>query len=120
MNNTFTKYLLMGLINTIFSYIVFIFLYKFFNANPIFANLVSFLLGLLLSFILMGKIVFNQSLSFKKSTKFILGFVLCYCFNIAVFTYSIKTGIKPEFSQVFGQISYSILFYFYNKKITFI
>ena len=78
----FKRFLGIGIINTIFAYIIFIVLLQFLNYNISYT--ISFIATIVLSYFLNSKYVFKQTLSINKFLKFPLVYIVQYLFGIVV------------------------------------
>jgi putative flippase GtrA len=78
----FKRFLGIGIINTIFAYIVFIILLQVLNYNISYT--ISFMATIILSYFLNSKYVFKQKVSLSKFIKFPLVYIVQYLFGIVV------------------------------------
>ena len=78
----FKRFLGVGLVNTIFAYIIFIILLQFLNYNISYT--ISFISTIVLSYFLNSKYVFKQKASISKFIKFPFVYVGQYLFGIIV------------------------------------
>lgn len=112
-----SRYFASGVINTIVGYLIFLVALNFFKLNPFFSNAISYAFGLLSAYILNLFFVFKYSShSFAALVRFFIGFGFSYAVNMAVFNIAIThLEIRPEISQIFAMLSYTICFYLINK-----
>ncbi len=76
----FHKYIIVGMINTLFGYLMFvIFIYLSFHYSI--AVLFSTILGVIFNFITYGKYVFNNT-SLSKIWRFVIVYIFIYSINI--------------------------------------
>lgn len=78
----FKRFLGIGIINTIFAYIIFVILLQFLNYNISYTT--SFIATIVLSYFLNTKYVFKQKTSLSKFIKFPLVYIVQYLFGIVV------------------------------------
>jgi putative flippase GtrA len=78
----FKRFLGIGIINTIFAYIVFIILLQVLNYNISYT--ISFMATIILSYFLNSKYVFKQKVSLSKFIKFPIVYVVQYLFGIVI------------------------------------
>jgi putative flippase GtrA len=112
-----SRYFASGVINTIVGYMVFLIALNFFKLNPFFSNAISYTFGLLSAYILNLFFVFKYSShSLIALVRFFIGFGFSYAVNMVVFNIAIThLEIRPEISQIFAMLSYTICFYLINK-----
>lgn len=119
--NEIIRYALAGILNTIAGYGVFIILVYLININPYYSNIIGYIFGLSVAFILNKYYVFN----IKKTTKvdvikFVLSFLFAYGINIFVLFLCLKVfNLSPALGQIFAMVMYTISFYVLNKFLVF-
>jgi putative flippase GtrA len=74
------KFLFTGIVNTIFGYLAFALLI-YFDYDYLIALLISTILGVLFNYFSYGVYVFSSKTSPLKFFKFIVSYILIYCFN---------------------------------------
>lgn len=84
----FLKYILVGIFNTFYSYIVYLLLLNFFEY--FFSLILTFIISLFVNFIIYGIMVFNQILSLKKFFNFTLFSLIYVLINIFITTFLIE------------------------------
>jgi len=114
----FFKFIIFGIINTIFFYLlysVFVFIFKDYVIAVIFANLI----GILFSFKTFGKFVFNN-----EDKKLLYKFLIVYCWNI--FLNILLIRLFNEFidnnlylSGIFSTAVVAVNSFFLNKYYVF-
>ncbi|WP_064565157.1 GtrA family protein [Kosakonia oryzae] len=118
-NNTFTRFITSGIINTLVGYFVFFICYKFIELSPAISNAISYAFGLVCSFILSATFVFSKTNQLRKrSIKFIICFFIAFMVNQLVLWF-LSSSINIYFSQIFAMASYTIVFYILNKYFVF-
>lgn len=115
------KYGLVGVVNTIIGYGIFLICYEWINFSPESANAIGYAFGLCAAFILNKKFVFKKGkISFSLVVRFLLAFIIAFFFNqitlIALITHS---SIWVEIAQIFAMAIYTIMFYLLSKYFVF-
>jgi len=120
-NMQFIKYIISGVANTVVGYGVFLILLKLFHISPEYANASGYAIALVVAFILNKVFVFKQSV-YNRSTipRFLVAFIIAFFINQLVLMALYRViGMSAEIAQIFAMISYTIIFYFLNKKFVF-
>lgn len=118
-NNTFTRFITSGIINTLVGYTVFFIFYKFINLTPAISNAVSYAFGLVCSFILSATFVFSKTTQLRRrSIKFFICFIISFMINQLVL-WLLSSLINIYLAQIFAMVSYTIIFYILNKYFVF-
>lgn len=121
MKSQFSRYILVGVFNTLLGYaIIFTAMYKM-NWNPIASNVLGYVSVLIISFFL------NRNFTFKSSGKhlnelirFLVVFVVAFAANLGVLFLLIKfLFIQEGISQVIASIVYIMFSYIMNKYFVF-
>lgn len=120
-NNTFLKYLAVGMINTLSGISAIYILKWFFEFGDISANAVGYTVGLIISFFL------NRNWSFKHSgdisasiVRFSLVILLAYSTNLGVVLISIHyINLDPYIAQATGVPFYTAIGYLGSKYFVF-
>lgn len=113
----FLKFGIAGVINTIFSYILFALL-VYFGVKYWVATILCYLIGLLFNYKTIEKIAFNDAN--KKSFKyFILIFIFQCGLNIGLLTMLLHMGINEYLAAWIVVIPLAIVGYVLNKKYVF-
>lgn len=111
----FSKYILVGVINTVVTALI-IFLLMTFNVDVYISNAIGYSFGIVLSFILNVLFTFSTKLSWGRFVKFISNCAICYIANLAIITLILNffpTWIY--FSQLCGMVIYTITGFIINK-----
>lgn len=118
-NNTFTRFIASGIINTLVGYAVFIIAYKFIEFSPAISNAVSYAFGLVCSFILSATFVFSKMDQLRRRViKFFICFIIAFMINQLVL-WLLSSLINIYLAQFFAMVSYTIIFYILNKYFVF-
>nr|WP_318283421.1 GtrA family protein [Paenibacillus xylanexedens] len=80
LNKEFLKFLISGGINTLATYLMYLFLLLFFNYSLSYS--VSYILGIFLSYYLNSVFVFQEKISFRKFLKFPIVYLVQYLVNM--------------------------------------
>lgn len=116
---TFTKYIVVGIANTLLTLgISFILIY--FKVNLYLANIIGYIIGFILSFILNSLFTFSVQLTVLRFSKFFITFLLCYFLNLLgmkIFLdfILISSNLKAYFAQLIGMVVYTLNSFFINK-----
>jgi len=115
------RFLLVGIVNAIAGYTLIIALYSFLNLNIYLSNLIGYLIGLIISFILNRNFVFKVGGKIvNQFLKFIFSFFLSYFLNIFVFYISSEfINLNYYFSLLIASLFYSISFFISCNFFTF-
>ena len=111
------KYSLVGVINTLLTITIIIFLNKVSDLNYLLINLIGYILGFLSSYIL------NTYFTFKKKghsyiKKFLTLTLILYLLNLLIIINLTSLGFHKTTSQLIGGVVYlTIGFYMSNKHI---
>lgn len=113
----FVRFLLVGSINTGFSYSVYAAL-LYIGLNYALANLGSLLLGILFSFRTQSRLVFRN-----KDDRLILRFAgvwaLIFLVNILLISALIRSGLNAYWAGAFALVPVTFMSYFAQKKLVF-
>ncbi|MGC8765469.1 MAG: GtrA family protein [Brevinematia bacterium] len=115
------KFSLVGVMNTLVSWITFFSLFYFFKVDFRISNVISYILGLINSFL------FNKFWTFKSKKYrsieifffflvFIISFSVQYFFTLFL---KDKLGLTPVMAYISGNILYTLVGFFGNKYLTF-
>ena len=118
----FLRYILVGLLNTLATYITSIIFLKIFNLFLFISNLLGYLVGICISFYLNRNFVFKskESKIKKQFYKFISACLVSYFINLIfliIFAYIFQ--FNDYFSQILSMAAYSLSFYFLSNKYIF-
>jgi putative flippase GtrA len=116
LKNKFIKFIGVGVINTIASYLVYVLLVLFFDYQVSYAT--AFVFGIILSFILNTKYVFEVQQTVKKFILFPLVYIIQYLLGAFMMNFIIET---LEFNKFFAPLIVTICLlpvsYLLSKKI---
>ena len=127
MNNEKIIYLIIGGINTLIGYSLFIlldlfFFYIFILENSYFyANIIARPIAILISYSLHSKYTFKMSIfDFKRLIKFSSGYVITYILSVVLLPIMVEYfSIHPWLSNFILIIIFGIINFFYQKYWTF-
>ena len=114
------RFVLVGLFNTAFGYVLFIGFLWGVGLNEFAASAAAYLIAVIVSFFLTSKFVFNHVYEFNKFAKFMICFMFSLGANQFVLLFFSQTGLlRPEIAQIFGMGTYTIMFFALNKWLVF-
>ena len=117
LDKKFRKFLLVGVVNTIFGYSLYaLFLSLGFHYNI--AVLFSTILGILFNFKTIGKFVFNKS-SNQFFLKFVSSYVIIYFLNITLLSIFDYFGFNMYLAGLIAIICLAFVSFYLNKKFVF-
>ena len=127
MNDEKIIYLIIGGINTLIGYSLFIlldlfFFYIFILENSYFyANIIARPIAILISYSLHSKYTFKMSIfDFKRLIKFSSGYVIAYILSVALLPIMVEYfSIHPWLSNFILIVIFGIVNFFYQKYWTF-
>jgi len=113
----FCRYLVAGLVNTAVGYLAFLIAFRLLDIDVMYANTVSYAIGLLVAYILNLMFVFSEGAhSASAAFRFLIGFCIAYTINVsALYTVLEYLYVRAEIAQLFAMASYTISFYLINK-----
>lgn len=117
----FSRFLFVGIINTLVTYIVY-FVLRYFCVIPELCNAIGYIAGVINSFIWNKKWVFKTKGTDvrKEMLGFALVFVVCYGIQFFVFTILLYQFVWNEYIvQLLSMCMYTLLNYVLNKFISF-
>ncbi|MDR2497469.1 MAG: GtrA family protein [Tannerellaceae bacterium] len=116
-----SKYALVGMGNTLLTFLVYVLLTEAFAMAPAFANPIGYAVGLVNSFVWNRRWTFGHSGAWLGSAlRFFAVFALCYAAQFALCRYlNAHLGIKHYYVFVIAMIVYNLLFFLGNKYIIF-
>ena len=130
----FVKYGMVGVINTLITLAVIYLCKSIMGMNPMVANAIGYIAGLINSFVWNKKWVFKSDNGYvREAAKFALGWGVCYCVQfvlVYLLSYHTAFGVK-EWSLGFmvisgygvatlmGMVAYTITNFIYNRFVTF-
>jgi len=114
--NKFLKFTGVGIINTMASYAVYLFLIFFFSYQI--SYIVAFVSGVALSFVLNSKYVFEVQQTLRKFTLFPLVYLVQYLLGALLMDVIIEVlGVSKFFAPLFVIICLTPVSYLLSKKI---
>ncbi|UKH29190.1 MULTISPECIES: GtrA family protein [Actinobacillus] len=113
----FSKYILVGLLNTVITVFI-IFILMYWGLDVYISNVIGYSIGIIVSFIINSKFTFSTTLTTIRFIKFILNCSVCYLVN--VITISIILSFSQDIiymyiSQLCGMAMYTVSGFFLNK-----
>ena len=116
LKNKFLKFIGAGVINTIASYLVYLLLVLFLNYQVSYA--IAFVFGIILSFVLNTKYVFEVEQTFKKFVLFPLVYLVQYLLGAYMMSFIIEIiGINKMFAPLIVTVCLLPVSYLLSKKI---
>lgn len=114
-----TKFTIVGLANTGLTFIIFFLLLRVFNVNYIVALTITWIVGIIFSYLLNFSWVFKpeQQLQFKERfVKYLLSYLLSFALNLVALSYIVEhTGFDPFYAQT-ALIPFIVIFNFVTSK----
>lgn len=95
-NKTFYRFVFTGILNTIFSYIVYLICLLIMEYN--FAYTISYILGILFSYYLNVKFVFSRKFTLNNALKFPLAYIFRYFCSIFILNFIVT--LIPNFETI--------------------
>lgn len=130
----FSRYAIVGVLNTLITLIVIFICKGIFHLNPWVSNALGYIVGFINSFMWNKMWVFkSHNQVIKEAAKFCIGFMLCYGLQLLVtWTLTEHTGIGdlnwnlPGFTisgyalaTLLGMIFYTLANFIFNRAVTF-
>jgi len=94
MNKEVLGFLIVGGLNTGITYAIYYAMLQFVNFNI--AYIISYVSGIIISFLLNGRYVFHTKLTLTKALKYPLVYIAQYIINVIVLNLLVKYGIVNE------------------------
>lgn len=113
----FGKFLAVGVINTVFGYLIFVLL-TLLGFDPLMALLLTYLIGVPVNYFTTGKLVFDGS-SFRSWLLFALSYVAIYGVNFGALTLLMQCGVSQLVAQAIAVPFIAILSFLIFKNIVF-
>lgn len=114
----FIRFLLVGVINTAVGYAAFLIAWKWLQTDFKTSNLISYVIGVSVSFVLTKSYVFySHRFSLNAAVRFFLAFIVAYSLNMAMLVLLIAMGLRPELAQLGAMGVYTVSFYALNKIV---
>jgi putative flippase GtrA len=108
----FFRFVIVGLINTIFSLIIFTIVFYKIGLSIFISNLLSYFFGILLSYALNSVVTFQSKFSWFTFFKYVVVVGLCYCLNLIVlYAFHHVLNTSAWFSQIISMGVYTMSFY---------
>jgi putative flippase GtrA len=100
MHKPFFRFLIVGVINTLLSYLVYFLLLNFFTYTPAYS--IAYCVGIVISYFLNARYVFSQPLNLRHFLKFPIVYIVQYGLGIAILKLLVETGsVGPRLGMVF-------------------
>lgn len=116
LKNKFIKFIGAGVINTIVSYLLYLVLVLFLNYQVSYA--IAFIFGIILSFVLNTKYVFEVEQTFKKFILFPLVYLVQYLLGAFMMNFVIEViGIDKFIAPILVTVCSLPVSYIFSKKI---
>lgn len=116
------KYGLIGVINTLITWIIFFVLMNVFGVDFKISNAVGYVAGFFNSFIMNKLWTFkgNETSTIKQFIKFAAVFAICYLLQLGFVILLVeKISISENISQLIGMVFYTLIGFVFNKLFTF-
>lgn len=114
-----TKFTLVGLVNTVLTFVIFFVLLRVFDINYIVALTATWAVGIIFSYLLNFSWVFKpeQNLQFKERfVKYLLSYLLSFALNIFALNYIVEhSGFDPFYIQT-ALIPFIVIINFTTSK----
>ncbi len=116
-NQTFIKFIFIGIINTIFGYGIYL-LFLLIGFNFVIAALLSTILGIIFNFFTTGRFVFKSTNNYLI-LKFVMVYIFIYLFTISGLSILYLYGISYEIGGALMLAPNALLSFFLNKRLVF-
>lgn len=115
------KFLFVGALNTLFGYAVIFFCMYILGASAVASNVIGYLMGLVLSYVLNRKVTFRStSKSRMEAVRFLFVFLIAYAMNLCVLLLLIRVGqVHEGLAQVLAGMAYIAVSFLLNKYYVF-
>ena len=115
------KYSVVGIINTLVGYGVFMVALLGLQYSPELANVIGYTIAFSVSFFLNRFFVFtNTNISLQMGLRFVIAFFVAFAANFGTLVILVRCFlVLPEIAQIFAMIVYTIIFYVLNKNFVF-
>lgn len=114
----FIRYVLVGVINTIFGFFVYS-VFLFFGAHFSIASLGATIIGSGFNYITYSRVVFNSKQTNKKFLKFLLIYASLYVFSLLIISLFKKMNFNDYIAGIFNFILIPVVSYILNKFFVF-
>ncbi|RAX51809.1 polysaccharide synthesis protein GtrA [Helicobacter sp. 16-1353] len=117
---SFIKYLIVGIINTLFGFGI-IFILMYYGLLPEIANFIGYLCGIILSFILNKYFTFKSNNHIRKEFfRFLISMGIAYAINLIILIISYRYFLINEYvSQIIAGVFYTLSGYILSKLYAF-
>tara|TARA_B100000768_G_C11248817_1_gene363077 strand:+ start:153 stop:554 length:402 start_codon:yes stop_codon:yes gene_type:complete len=116
-NQTFIKFIFIGIINTIFGYGIYL-LFLLIGFNFVIAALLSTILGIIFNFFTTGRFVFKSTNNYLI-LKFVMVYIFIYLFTISGLSILYLYGFSYEIGGALMLAPNALLSFFLNKRLVF-
>jgi len=116
----FIKYVGVGVSNTLITFLTFTLL-RTLHCDEYLANALGYLAGMVNSFCWNRQWVFRSmdGNRLHQAIWFLIGALLCWLVQLGVFSVLLRMALHESAAYLIGMGCYTVLNYFFNKKITF-
>jgi len=115
--NLSVRFVLIGCINTLFSYSIFIFL-LFLGSSVALGSLLALTLGVLFSYCTQGTVVFRYK-SKVAFVRFIMAWVAIYVMNLAIIHSLMELGVSSYLAAAAATVGTTLTSFFIQKLVVF-
>lgn len=120
MKGEMVRFLLVGVLNTVAGYLIFLGGYWGLGLNAYLANMLAYLIVVIAAYFLTAKFVFRRQIVTSGFLQFIICFFIAFSINQVVLMSAVElTPLRPEIAQVFAMGSYTCVFFVLNKWVVF-
>ena len=116
------KFVIVGLINTSITFLAIFIIINFCGGGPLIANLIGYVFGIIVGFILNKLWTFNSKKSISKVLlRYILAVSISYFLNLVVILFGLQVfNIDVYLVQLFGCCTYTITMFIICKYFVFV
>lgn len=127
-NNTFLRFLIVGVVNTLVGAGLMFVLFNFFNCSYWLSSVANYLVGGICSFVLNKFFTFSaKGFSWQEVIRFVLTVAMCYLIAYGgaklAFLYlfaQLSPKLQGNLALALGMVCYTLLNYFVQKKWVFV
>lgn len=99
MNNQFVRFFVIGVINTLGTYIIYLLMLLLFNHNT--AYTIAYVLGILMAYVLNSKFTFKVEFSLKRMLQYPMVYLVQYLINIVMLNiFVLKYGVNDRIAPI--------------------
>jgi putative flippase GtrA len=118
------RFSLVGILNTLLTFAVFVILFRVLKINEIAANISGYVAGVINSFFWNKLWTFNSSvknplLLVREISSFVLVFLFSLALQMVLFKCLLARGVTAEFSEIPAMILYTVVNFTGNRFLTF-